>query len=1054
MKSLEDAEWQVILERLNDGDPSLTSLSFYRYFFRDDVAIGVAEQLPRMTVLTSLNFRSNYISDEGAKAIAKQFPQMTTLISLNLGWNSIKAGGIIVIAEQLRYTSLISLDISHAHIDSSTMKIIAEQLFHSSLKSLDISNNEIDANGAKAIAQQLPCSSLTSLNLYWNNIGDNGIKAISDQLPSSSLTLLNLANNGIGANGAKALAAQLPHSSLTSLSLYWNKIGNNGVEAIAEQLPHSLLRSLTLGRDELVKADGFNALAAQLPHSSIASLVLCTLYSNRGNMIKKLAEQLPHAHALTSLRICASNLLSRSSTIHDDEVAAIAAQLSGSSLTSIEFGEVTIGDKGIQALAEQLPHSSLTSFSFVNCFIGSRITKNLVKQLPHSLLTSLSLKRCCIGSDGAKALAEELPHMTTLTSLDLYYSEIGTDGAKAIADQLSRSSLRLLNISHNKIGIDGVQAIATQLPHSSLSSLNLESCGIGNEGVKALSLHLPQAFTLASLNLSNCCISDDGAEALAATLINTAIVSLVLECSNIDDTIRQRLNSQLRRNQQLHDKLHHAIQHASLEKVEALVEQGANLLSTTNKTNDDDSHSGNTPLHLAVLSKHVDIVRYLIQVMQTKKLPFTLRNKNGKTAANLAQDDPMLNDFFKNIHHTIPFFAAHTQMAINPFITPRQPIQIDEDFDETDQLETKRDEDSDSDISTISVASSRFFSNDKSTIAEKLQKRIREKAKFIVTIEDDDHIEVKWREDRVSERDARTMRQTLGVLFCRGDALIDVDATCLRIRWASLRDTQVREFNQKHAEQTLLVNSTYQQRRKLTSISEALSIQKQQRYWSEMLVSISSLLAQNYNVLPNLKTGFISYAWYPGDAAATERLQAKLKVIVETFRSLGLDVYLDIQRMHGNIDAYMIERINQSDVVFVIGTPQLIARATAAENNNLKIEYQHIRARQCAGDCKVIPLLLEGTHEESFPNEAHKPWLGELIYDLRELDANNPVSGMTPLASLENPLGLIPTLWGLRNHPHIWQMYHTAYQLLEHRCPPQQANEEAMQQRVASMELK
>ncbi len=354
--------------------------------------------------------------------------------------------------------------------------------------------------------------------------------------------------------------------------------------------------------------------------------------------------------------------------------------------------------------------------------------------------------------------------------------------------------------------------------------------------------------------------------------------------------------------------------------------------------------------------------------------------------------------------------------------------------DEIHHLETLRDaDDASSTSSSQSMASSQFHSLDKKEIAQKLVKRINEKGDFNASIKVNRYIEVEFEPGVVHDYEAKIMQQTLRVLFCKPNTLTKVSEICWRIEWAALRDIHVREFKQKHTEQSLLVHSTLRQSQQVTAMSQALTVQRQQEHLRVFFATVSSLLAQHSENLPQLQTGFISYPWY-GNIEITKQLQARLKIIVELFRILGLDIHLDIQRMHGNIDDYMTTRINNSEVIFVVGTPELTSRLAASGPNNLKTEYNHIRARQRVGNCLVIPLLFEGDYSTAFPIEQERPWSQEFIYDLRQLDATSPVSSIGALAGLENPLGLIPTLWGLREYPHLWTLYRSAYELLDMKC--------------------
>ena len=80
--------------------------------------------------------------------------------------------------------------------------------------------------------------------------------------------------------------------------------------------------------------------------------------------------------------------------IGDDGTKAIAASLSGSSLTELDLRNNKVGDEGVKAIAAALHGSSLAEIALNKNEIGDEGAKAIAAVLPGSKLTGLALYRC------------------------------------------------------------------------------------------------------------------------------------------------------------------------------------------------------------------------------------------------------------------------------------------------------------------------------------------------------------------------------------------------------------------------------------------------------------------------------------------------------------------------------------------------------------------------------------------------------------------------------------------------------------------------------------
>ncbi|MDR2977848.1 MAG: ankyrin repeat domain-containing protein [Rickettsiales bacterium] len=71
-----------------------------------------------------------------------------------------------------------------------------------------------------------------------------------------------------------------------------------------------------------------------------------------------------------------------------------------------------------------------------------------------------------------------------------------------------------------------------------------------------------------------------------------------------------------------------------LDKIKSLIESGVDL--------DECSSNGNTPLHKAIMLENIPVVRLLL----TNCAQLFIKNKKGKTAYDISQDKPLVQELF------------------------------------------------------------------------------------------------------------------------------------------------------------------------------------------------------------------------------------------------------------------------------------------------------------------------------------------------------------------------------------------------------------------------
>jgi ankyrin repeat protein len=101
-----------------------------------------------------------------------------------------------------------------------------------------------------------------------------------------------------------------------------------------------------------------------------------------------------------------------------------------------------------------------------------------------------------------------------------------------------------------------------------------------------------------------------------------------------NQSCKRYLYRQIQRTLFCEPELYKAVSSKDLDKIKSLVENGTDL--------DECSSNGNTPLHKAIMLENIPVVRLLL----TNCAKLFIKNKKGKTAYDLAQNKPLVQDLF------------------------------------------------------------------------------------------------------------------------------------------------------------------------------------------------------------------------------------------------------------------------------------------------------------------------------------------------------------------------------------------------------------------------
>ena len=81
-------------------------------------------------------------------------------------------------------------------------------------------------------------------------------------------------------------------------------------------------------------------------------------------------------------------------------------------------------------------------------------------------------------------------------------------------------------------------------------------------------------------------------------------------------------------------ELYKAVSNCNLDKIKSLIKSGVDI--------NECGSNGNTPLHKAIMMENIPVVRLLL----TNCTQLFIKNKKGKTAYDISQDKPLVQELF------------------------------------------------------------------------------------------------------------------------------------------------------------------------------------------------------------------------------------------------------------------------------------------------------------------------------------------------------------------------------------------------------------------------
>lgn len=238
----------------------------------------------------------------------------------------------------------------------------------------------------------------------------------------------------------------------------------------------------------------------------------------------------------------------------------------------------------------------------------------------NTTLIELNLSGVLMDDDNAKKMGELLQKNQTLQRLVLQDTGIKNSGVQAICKGLEENrSLQLFNFSYNYIDKIGTEYICNMLEkNKTLTIFVLKQ----NEYDYSTILYFKRIME------KNC------------------PVDLYLDYEGIDEVRpgeAEEIINCVNQNCDNITRLHDAIKNNDLNLTKRYIEeQSVSLISTVGQ-------GRNTPLHLAVINRNVEITSFLLNTMQERKIPFHLKNANGQTAVDLVKDCQEILSLFNTL---------------------------------------------------------------------------------------------------------------------------------------------------------------------------------------------------------------------------------------------------------------------------------------------------------------------------------------------------------------------------------------------------------------------
>ncbi|MCE3239061.1 MAG: hypothetical protein K0R24_2042 [Gammaproteobacteria bacterium] len=188
--------------------------------------------------------------------------------------------------------------------------------------------------------------------------------------------------------------------------------------------------------------------------------------------------------------------------------------------------------------------------------------------------------------------------------------------------------------------------------------------------------------------------------------------------------------------------------------------------------------------------------------------------------------------------------------------------------------------------------------------------------------------------------------------------------------------------------------------------------------WHTLLEGINALAKERGLI----KKAFICYTW-PSEGTERNTLHAFLKRLQNDFERAGIQTFLDVRDIQGNMDAVMRDNLTTSNFVLPILTPAFLARVEeqGAKRNNLQFEFQLMMEKAKDNPTCIVPILYAGGFREVVQGVL-SPLAKQLVYRLQANTRLEPY-----LVGLSDPLGLIPVMYGIRFNDPAYQALHLTW---------------------------
>ncbi|KAJ3448825.1 rni-like superfamily protein [Anaeramoeba flamelloides] len=296
-----------------------------------------------------------------------------------------------------------------------------------------------------------------------------------------------------------------------------------------------------------------------------------------------------------------------------------------------------IGSKSIEDVAFFLKeNSSVEDFDISYNTIGYKGSTEIGESLrTNHTLIKLNLTNTHVTDSAARSISQALQSNHTLIDLDLGENEIGNKGATEIGKTLAANhSLIKLCVYQNNIKAAGIVKIAKGLEqNSTLTSLGLGDNTITKRAATAISAMLEINKRITEINMVD---QDDGIERRVPR-------SLLLKIEY----------EQIHRNRKIGALFIDLIKNGDLQTIQ----RHSDILNFNHQEKEYiviTSSTYNTPLHIALLQRQTQILKFLLlNTKVNKRFCMSIRNMKGLSPTDLLHSETLLIEDFTTMFHQI-----------------------------------------------------------------------------------------------------------------------------------------------------------------------------------------------------------------------------------------------------------------------------------------------------------------------------------------------------------------------------------------------------------------